>query len=341
MLAEWLMENASPVIRYRTLSELIHAGDKKILNDTMHEVLALPQTQKRLGLLSGLNYNDTHGSPSKFLENVLPMLNDFGLYYGMDAFNNATKRVMEISNIVLDKSYDKLVAYPFLLRSKFAMNGLMDYAVERVHTIYDFTRHMDFDIYDDAANHNGVPKNFQDRPIIKPAIAYDTVSCGINIKVPLIYDIVLCSAIYDCVPPGTQAKINNIIEYIISPEYDVVVCGYGILPAPQKRYYLMGWDCKKPFNDGDGFSNENIHRLILYSNFPTAVESTWFQNAVDYLTQYRTERGTYLFPKEYLPEKDCNWVLGARMSLAENRRVKQWAEVESTFYMSKLLAAVK
>ena len=337
MLIEWLMENAAPVIRYRTLDELINTGDKKVLQDTMFEVLALPQTQKRLDLLRSLNYNDTHGSTSTMLENILPMLNDFGLYYGMDAFDNAIKSVSEISNIVLDKSYDKLVAYPFLLRSKFPINGLIDFAIERVNTIYDFTRHMDFDIYDNAANHSGIPKNFQGRPIIKPSIAYDTVSCGVNIKLPLIYDIVSFAAIYNRVSPDTQAKIDNIIEYIISPEYDVVEPRYGVLPAPKKRYYSMGWDCKKPFNDKEGFSNQNIHRLILYSGFPTIVKSAWFQNAVDYLTQYKTETGTYSFPKDYLLEKDCNWVLGTRMSLAENRRVKWWAEIESTFYMSELL----
>jgi len=99
----------------------------------------------------------------------------------------------------------------------------------------------------------------------------------------------------------------------------------------------MGWDCKKPFNDNQDYSYSNLHRLLLYSCFPTAVKSMWFLNAVTYLMQYKTENDTFLFPKEYLIETDSNWVLGSRMSLAENRRKKQYAEIESTFYMLKLL----
>ena len=240
----------------------------------------------------------------------------------------------KINNDVLN--YDKIIACPFLLRSKFPIDGLLDVAVERINTIYDFTRRMDFDIYDDAAAYKGVPKTFQDRPIIKPALSY-----GNTCRLPLIYDIVTLAEVYDRVTPDTQIKIDNIIEYIISPEYDVVEPGYGILCASQRRYYSMGWDCKKPFNDNQGFAYPNIHRLLLYSGFPAAVKSTWFENAVDYLTQYKTETGAYIFPKEYLPEYDSNWVLGCRMSLAENRRKKQWAEIESTFYMLKLLNCIK
>jgi len=195
---------------------------------------------------------------------------------------------------------------------------------------------MDFDIYDNAATYKGVPKNFHDRSIIKPTVAYGNLC-----RLPLIYDVVMLAEVYDHVFPDMQIKIDNIIEYIISPEYGVVEPGYGILCASQRRYYSMGWDCKKPFNDNHGFAYPNIHRLLLYSNFPAAVKSTWFENAVDYLTQYKTAAGTYIFPKEYFPEADSNWVLGSRMSLGENRRKKQWAEVESTFYMLKLLNCVE
>jgi len=336
MSIEWLMANAAPVIRYRTRTELINIYDKELLNDDMTNLLALPQTQKRLTLLINLDYNRTHGSPANHLENVLPMLNDFGLYYGMDAFNKETKSISDIAKIVLDANYDKITAYPFLLRSKFPIDGLLDFAVERINIIYDFTRHMDFDIYDDIKNYKGVPKTFQDRPAIKPNIA-----SGGKIRLPLIYDIVMMETIYDRVSDDIQRKIDNIIEYIISPGYDIVVPMYGISCAGQGKYYAMGWDCKKPFNDNQGFSSPDLHRLLLYSHFPTAVKNTWFQNAIDYLTQYKTQNGTYAFPKEYLPEADGNWVLGVRMSLAENKRKNQWVEIESTFYMLKLLNCMR
>ena len=337
MPIEWLMANAEPVIRYRTQTELMNIDDKELLRGTMTALLELPQVQKRLVLLRNLDYNRVHGSDSTYLENVLPMLNDYGLHYGIDAFNRETKSISDISAIVAgNKNYQKITAYPFLLRSKFPIDGLLDFAVERIDTIYDFTRYMDFAIYEETENFKGVPKTFQDRPIIKPTIAH-----GSMCRLPLIYDIVTMSEVYDRVSSEIQAKIDNIIEYIISPEYDVIVPGYGILSAPHRNYYSMGWDCKKPFNDNQNYSYPNLHRLMLYSSFPVAVKSTWFQNAIDYLTQYKTSNGTYIFPKEYLSEYDSNWVLGSHMSLAENRRKKQYSEIESTFYMLKLLDCVK
>jgi len=333
MSAEWLLNTAAPVIRYRTLTELMHETNHVLLQDALTAVLALPQTQQRLSLLSNLDFNNTHGANSTCLENVLPMLGDLGLHYGMEVFNNATKNIADISATVLGDDYDKLVAYPFLLRSKFPIAELLDFTIARINTIYDFTRHMDFDIYDDIAGYKSVPKTFQDRPIIKPSIApgWD------EIKLPLIYDIVAMATAYKLVSTEIQAKIDNIIEYVISPKYDIVEPMYGIICTAPRKYKAMGWDCKKPFNDNQCYSNPNLQRLLLYANFPTAVKSAWFQNAIDYLTQYKTAAGTYIFPKEYLIEKDCNWVLGTRMSLAENRRKKQWAEMESTFYMLKLL----
>ena len=336
MPIEWLMANASPVIRYRTQTELIRTADKESLQNAMTKILDLPQTQKRLTLLRNLDYNRTHGGPGTYLENVLPMLNDFGLYYDTDAFNSETKSISDIANIVLNENYDKITAYPFLLRSKFPIGGLLEFAVERINTIYDFTRRMDFDIYDDIKNYKGVPKSFQDRPLIKPSVA-----CIGNFRIPLIYDIVAFAEIYKIVSSDIQGKIDNIIGYILSPEYDVVIPMYGIVSAGPRKYYAMGWDCKKPFNDNQGFSYPNLHRLLLYSHFPAAVKSMWFQNAVDYLTQYKTQNGTYAFPKEYLPEADGCWVLGVRMSLAENRRKNQHIEIESTFYMLKLLSCMR
>ncbi len=41
--------------------------------------------------------------------------------------------------------------------------------------------------------------------------------------------------------------------------------------------------------------------------------------------------------KGYLIERPSGyWVLGAYMGLGENRRVKKWAEIESTFWMMKI-----
>jgi len=333
MLTQWLMEVASPVIRYRTLTELIQTTNKALLQDTLAEVLALPQTQKRLTSLANLDYNRAHGANGTYLENVLPMLGDFGLHYGMKPFDQASKKMSELIPIISNCGYDKLVAYPFLLRAGFPWEGLLDFAIERIDTVYDFTRHGNYDIYDNVADYPRVPKGFHDRPVIKPAIASAEA-----IRLPLIYDMVMLAAVYGRVPAETQLKIDNIVNYVISNDYDAIKTGYGILCAAPGKYYSMGWDCLKPFNYNRFYSNQNFQRLLLYAQFPTAVKTKWFSHAVDYMAQFRTPAGTYIFPPSFLGESDSNWVLGVRNSLAENRRKKKWIEIESTFYMRKLLS---
>jgi len=335
MPVQWLSENASPVICCRTHRELIGSNDKVVLRDATAAVSALPQTLKRLALLRDLDYGRVHGSDSTYLENVLPMLADFGLNYGSEIFKREVKPETLSDNPHDNFHYDKVISTPFLLQAKFPINGLVDFAIERINTIYDFTQHMNYDIYDDIKKYSGVPKSFRSRPLLKPELANGTVC-----KLPVIYDVLSMAEVYSRVSGDIRAKTDNIINYVISPEYDIVVPMYGILRSEHRKYYAMGWDCKKPFNDNHGFEYPNLHRLLLYSRFPSAAKSTWFQNAIDFLMQYKTTNDTFIFPKDYLPEKDCNWILGTRMSLGENRRKKQWAEVESTFYMLKLLERV-
>ena len=334
MLTEWLMQNASPVIRYRTLVEIIKSTDEKLIQRTKEEVLALPQTQKRLANAANLDFARIHGANDTYLENVLPMLEDFGLTIGDVKGLRIPKNIPD--NFPDAQFLDKLIAYPFLLRAGFPYSELLDYAQERIDTIYDFTRHGNYAIYDADENHPRLPKAFRTRPVIKPEIASAEA-----IRLPLIYDMVLLAAAYRHLPPATQAKIDNIVDYVLDNQYDWLKTGYGILNRSPGKYYSMGWDCIKPFNSNRYYGNQNMTRLLLYAQFPTAVKSKWFSHAVDYFAQFRTGDDTYIFTKGFMGEKNSNWVLGAHNSLGENRRKKNWMEVESTFYMCKLLANMR
>ena len=62
-------------------------------------------------------------------------------------------------------------------------------------------------------------------------------------------------------------------------------------------------------------------------------KTTWYSDLLLNLSNYQTESGRYEFPKEWLPDKQGFANGGFRMSYGENRRKKNWAEIESTFYM--------
>jgi len=65
--------------------------------------------------------------------------------------------------------------------------------------------------------------------------------------------------------------------------------------------------------------------------YPVAAKSKWYCDLLDYIENYRTDAGTYLFPAGWLKESAGYAVQGHHKSFGENRRKKNWREIESTF----------
>jgi hypothetical protein len=156
---------------------------------------------------------------------------------------------------------------------------------------------------------------------------------------PSIYDIVSLHKLYELKDSEINKKIDAIIEYISNDDYNSKIAdGYGIVIV-DGRYYGMGWDTKYPgwFDLPDYMKTGNVYKLLFFaeyiSKYPIAVKTKWFASLLDYLEEYKTENGTYIFPAEWLKESTGYAVLGHHVSFGENRRKKNWREIESTFYM--------
>jgi hypothetical protein len=68
-----------------------------------------------------------------------------------------------------------------------------------------------------------------------------------------------------------------------------------------------------------------------------ARKSQWFLSSLEYLESFRTENGTYIFPKSWLPEKHIGyWVGGLRMGYDDRKNYPKAIECESTFRMLKI-----
>jgi hypothetical protein len=135
-----------------------------------------------------------------------------------------------------------------------------------------------------------------------------------------------------------RQRISAIINYILDERFQSLPSGYGLLfYRANRRYYGCGWSPRLPgLRD---FENElDQATLVLYadlmSHFAEARESDWFRACMDHLEAFRTDTGTYCFPKTYLQEKrDQGFVFGASMGLGENRQRKDALQIESTFRM--------
>ena len=334
---QFLLDNGGPVIRYRTLKELCDNADSGQMEEALQAVLAFPETQKRLERLQKQDLHNIHGATADCFENSLAMISDFGLSAAnFDlAASIHVRDVIELyeSLVHADRKnrHYQLTIYPFLLRLGFRDQELLNFIHERIEWISSFTREMDFAIYDDPAKHQGMPKNYRDRPVIRDGLYVDY-----DFKLPLIYDVIGMTAIYGESDECTRIKIDGILRYILTDAYHTFVVHYGIAKA-NGRYFAMGWDCLLPyFSEKANFIQSKslyVQRLSLFSVFPAVRSSAWFKNGVeDLLTNFHTSRDTYLFPKDYVCESDKNWCLGSHMGLGENRRKSSWREVESTFW---------
>ncbi len=140
----------------------------------------------------------------------------------------------------------------------------------------------------------------------------------------------------------TQRQIDEIIAYILHPDYQALQEGYGVMRAGKRRYYSIGWSIHLPGYNGFE-SSRSIHpkmfvqRLELMAHFDVAQQSKWFHDCMRHLDGFQTEQGTHRFPRRYLSEGTSGyWVTGAYMRLEENRRVRRSLELDSTFRMLKI-----
>jgi len=224
--------------------------------------------------------------------------------------------------------------------------------------LYAFVRRGDYEIYiteEERAELKGVPPNWAGSEyFIKPDLIRNHGFCY-----PLIHDIRGLYKLYGTHGAETDKKIDSVINYISNDDFhNKISKGYGILITDKRIYHGMGWDPKYPgwfdvthyINNSidrsapNGSHTENqpcyIPKLLFFAmnivNYPTALKTRWFADLLDCLDKYKTENDTYKFPKEWLPEKQGYAVGGFHMSFGENRRKKNWCEIESTFYMQLL-----
>ena len=352
-LSAWLFEHGGPVIRYRTAAELLPPSKSINIQQLRDEMMQSPQVQKWLGNLipprlllnnptttphvleSGLM--EIHGSKPTNLENVIGKLTDFGLKKGIPEFDQRTipyrKWLEENAERPTENVFDKFsvgMIASFLARAGYVQEPAVGIVLKnRLNTVYDFTRKGDFDIYVKPE------KYIRHHRLIKLEVVRGEIC-----RLPLIYDIIGWAAyLPECGTEEDLAKADNIIDYILNEEYQKLPWGYGIMGDGAGRTWGLGWSVHLPGFIGSPATkdvNKSVVQMVnLLVNFRIARQHSWFIESLNHLEEFRTEKGTYMFPGDYLQEKPVGyWVNGVHMGLEENRRRN--LELESTFWMAKL-----
>ncbi len=352
-IIRWLMENGNPVIRFRTAAELSedmggYDRDKLVaeLLDSKPVKLWLSRCQPiAIPNQYKYAYYAIHGSKSTIFENVLPKLVQLGLNAGILVFDEATMSYRERLNEDVDRQYEDpfTLFYLTLLAAFLAMAGygnedaVRTVMNRRLEALYKFARQGNYDIYVDPSDYPSIPKYYRVN-IVNPRLYQDNV-----LVLPWIYDIYGFAALYQKGDADSMEKIDKIIQYILTPEYQRLPNGYGSIVFSKSRALAMGWSVHVPgffgFQDtqSDFIWKSLVQRVALMSGFPSARKHSWFRESIKHLDAFKTERGTYVLPKRYITESESGyWVSGQRMGLGENRRKTLSYELESTFWMLKI-----
>lgn len=341
-----LFDQGGPVLRYLVATEFGFPAEQDV-EPLRRELLASPEVQRWLENLSasaraGIGPNTIHGCSDRCYENAMGKLVQYGVRAGMpelDARIEAYRRWL--AEFPGGESYLFGPFYSTIVASLLALAGYRDDAVvrtlrDRLVWTHEFCRQGRYDIHIDKAGFRGIPKVWANVPLIDPAI-YP----GDNLRLPWIHDLNGYAALFaNSTDTRTRDMLETIVRYTLDPRYQALREGYGIVTNGKRRYWAMGWSVHLPGYPGAAPRPPHlglIGRLATMSAFPAARNHPWYSGSLDYLECFKTQRGTYLFPRELLPEKkDSPWVMGTHTGLGENRRLASWLELESTYWMEKL-----
>ncbi|MFW9909459.1 MAG: hypothetical protein ACFFEF_12865 [Candidatus Thorarchaeota archaeon] len=344
-LAQWLLQNAGPCIRFRTLVEILQEQDVCLVSQALQEMLESPEVVDWTGrLIPQFDINSIHsGSPDAF-ENVIGKLVQLGLRAGLQPFDNKTLpfRVWLSENVEVYPETPHTVFLRTIIAAFLAFAGydsispVMTQMTKRLQTLYSFAKDPDFSsVFVDKSEFNEVPKGSESHSLVNPDLYQ-----GQQFMLPWVHDIRGLSSCNNILSNQNHAsRVDKIIEMILTDEYQNLPWSYGLAKYGE-RYYVLGWAAHLPGYsmkpEGRSFA-ELLLTLEVIGKFSAARKSAWFANSMEYLESFKTEHDTYLFPRSWLPEKQTGyWVRGLRMGYDDRKSYPKAIECESTFRMLKI-----
>jgi hypothetical protein len=349
----WLLENAGPIIRYRTATELLGELNQDKVGSLRKDLLSCKLVQSWLGNLQP-NFWALHGSKSVNFENAMGKLYEFGLRKGIEALDEKTKPFenwlrQQVDHPTCNYFYLALVASFLSMTGYSTEEAVNECILERLETVYPFAKKANFnEIYIPQDSYHGFPKAFRDKPLLNPALETDKGS-----MLPSIHDInafLHSASLMDSAQLKT--RVEKIMEFVLRPEYQKLYPGYGVVMISGK-FYSAGWSVHLPgyFESDAGQTspykftphpdNPNhpslLLRLSMMSHSKAARAHSWFNRMLSMLESFRIEDGILTFPRSLLLEKEGYWVNGYRLGLEVDRRIKKAIICESTFRYHEII----
>lgn len=308
-------------------------------------LLAAPHVRLWLDRIAGVT--QFHNSGNDCFENVAGKLVEFGLRQGMGDLDERLapfRDWMASPDRAKDRGMmaelDRVLCLAHLLRLGYEDDALREHALARLDTIHRVTKSGRFDVFltEDPAD---LPKAYRGRyRVIDPWF-----TPGGSCALPYVHDLHMLAALPKKWRTAHVARmIDTVVRYVLTEEYQALPKGFGYArdnSFSPPRYYVLGWNADLPaYRESLGrFNREHfILSLEVMVAFPRARRHPWFLESLSRLDEHRTDRGSWLLPRAWLPEKPvAYWVAGGHMGLEENRRSRAAVERESTVRVLRLL----
>ncbi len=355
-LESWVLEQGGPAIQLRMIMQSKNTSEKDVEN-AVSKLLNLEEVNTLLSYLDGFNTQSRdkktlehliHYYKESCIDNFFPQLLNLGFRAGIPIFDEKMQAVRDIFMYLLTEDYDYCYYYSLMLHRFFFMAGytykeIIESMEQRLNAIHNSAKEKVFDIYQDESKLPKKPKPWANVGILKNEL--NPFSKSAATPLPTIYDIFALAYFPNAYKDSeNQAKIDDIVEYILDPEFQKIREGYGLLWVESRRiYHSCGWSPTLPLYEDYGrprqLSEYSVLKyLCMMSNFKVAYKSKWFSDCISYIEQFRTEKGTYIFPKEYLNKKyvDEAFLNESNMKLKRTEREIKIREIVSTLIMVEI-----
>lgn len=363
-IEDWLLEQGGPAIRLRMSNMKKSNNLKNNVDASVSALLAIDEVHSIINNLDGFHTMDRdkktlehliHYFKDTCIENYFLLIMDMGLKTGIPIFDKKMEPVKDIfkylytfSNESVYCYYFTLMLHRFLFMSDCLFPEVLESMEKRINAIHKAAEENLYDIYQDESKLPKRPQIWADISVIKDEL--NPFNFSSEKPLPNIYDI-WALAYYSNIDinPEKMEKINDIITYILTPEFQMIREGFGLIWDKARRtYYSCGWSPTLPLYVIEGHPIQSVPFSLLdyldfMSYFKAAHKSKWFQDFLNHFEQFRTEKGTYIFPNEYLHKKyiDKAFLNDSNMLLKRNERALLKRELVSTMKMVEICGRVK
>jgi len=366
-LEKWLQEQGGPAIQLRLCALRDSKKSKedvaKANAKAVSALLKIDEVHSVLNYMDGFNTQARdaktfehliHSYRETCIEKFFPLITDLGFKAGIPIFDKKMAYVAKIFKHLFANANESVNCYNSTLelhRFFFISGFLFPEAIEslenRLNAIHKTAKEKIFDIYQDESKLPKKPKHWVNKGVIKDEM--NPFKHFVEKPLPTIYDIwSLAYYQHTCNDVEKLKKINDIVKYILAPEFQKLREGYGLIWVKERHiYHACGWSPTLPLYEIEGRPAQSVpYPIIDYlefmSNFKIAQKSKWFKDCLRHFEQFKTERGTYIFPMDnkYSHKKyiDKAFLSESNMALKRNERELLKRELVSTMKMVEILS---